>query len=150
LVTPLLDMCYMLNIITHKEFSKQEVIEYSKEYSISLYNKTSMMTNAQEDMHYYAITILGHCACGFYRKYPENGPKLIDLLEDCLEYGEVVLFFYLDNGDYHLYENDVHSYIKKAKKVRICFEDFLDTFMTEEFEGDNIVYIIQKCKFDNG
>ncbi len=108
------------------------------------------MVNAENGRNYYALT-KGGCACEFHRNEPGNGFKLIDLLEDCLEYGELTLFFYWDNGDYRLYVNDVHSYINKkdVKKIKILFEDFLDTFMTKEFNGDNIVYIIEKNEFDN-
>lgn len=139
----LFNMCYMLDIITNKEISKQEIKDYSKNCSISIYDKTSNMIKAESGKFYYSISEWG-CACGFYDKHPSNGTQLINLLKDCLEYGEVVLFFYWGKEEYHLYENDINSYIKKVKNVRICFKEFLDVFMTQKFDVDDVVYIIEK------
>ena len=137
-------MCYLLDIITYKDITKQEITEYSKEHWISIYNKTPQMTNAEEGKRYYSLAI-GGCACGIYQGDVSTYTchALIGLLDDCIRLGELILFFYWDNGDYYLYENDVHTYIKKAKKVNIQFEDFLDTFMTKEFNGKGIVYFIE-------
>lgn len=108
------------------------------------------MADAEINKHYYSITTANHCACGFLQDKAGIGTILTDLLEDCTYYGEVVLFFYWDDGDYHLFENDVYSYIKKAKNVRLCFKDFLDAFISQKFKVDDVVYIIKKTVVHDG
>lgn len=136
-------MCYMLDMITHKNISKLEIQQYSKEYNISIYDKTSEIINVETNKHYYALTC-GGCACGFHQKKTYEAYILLDLLEDCIEYGEVVLFFYNDNGDYIYIQNDVHMYIHYTKKIEITFNCFRNTFFTNEFIYDDTVYIIKK------
>lgn len=136
-------MCYMLDIITNKDISIQEIKQYSKEYNVGIYDKTSIMVNAQTNKHYYALTC-GCCACGFHQQNTYEGYILLDLIEDCVGYGELILFFYYNNGDYMYIENDVHMYINYTKKIEIPFNSFRNIFMTKKFIYDDVVYIIKK------
>jgi len=133
----------MLDIITYKEISTAELLEYRK-YGVDISGKTLLMINPKPDRFYYGLTSNSGCACNLYQGDPGNGYKIFELLTECLQYGEVILFFYWDNGDYNEITNDVFSYINKTKQVRISLDDFLLDFLTKQFEGNGIVYIINK------
>jgi hypothetical protein len=133
----------MLNIITYKDISKSEILEYRK-HEIGIYDATNEMIDPEPSKFYYGITSNAGCACNLYQGDPGNGYKIIELLTECVQLGEVVLFFYWDDGDYEEIWHDVHSYINRTKQVRISLDDFLYDFLTKQFEGNGIVFIITK------
>lgn len=133
----------MLDLITTKLIGQSEIKEYREKYGIGIYNKTSTMKNPEPYRYYFSLTN-GCCACGFYQSDPGNGHKLFELLYECVNLGQLILFFYWDDGDYKFIENNVHCYINKTKQVRISIDEFLYDFLSKHFEGDGIVFFIHK------
>lgn len=134
-------MCYILNLISYKDITKAEIIEYRK-HRISIVDNTSRMVNPAPNRFYYSITGYGGCADEFYQSDPGNGYKLVELLNESVKLGEVILFYYLDDGYYEEIAHNVHSYINITKQVKTSLDDFLLTFLTQQFEGNEVVYVI--------
>jgi len=136
-------MCYMLNFISYKDISKAEIQEYRK-FGVDISGKTLLMNDSNPDRFYYGLTSNAGCACNLYQGDPGNGYKIFELLTECVRFGEVILFFYWDDGDYNEITNDVFSYINRTKQIRISLDDFLYDFLTKQFEGNGVVFIITK------
>lgn len=137
-------MCYMLDIVTYKSIGRTEIKEYREKYSLCIDDKTLTMKNAESNKHYYSLSRGGGCACEYYQYDPGNGYKLFELLTECVELGEVILFFYWDDGDYNLIDNDVYTYINKTKQIQISLDGFLYDFLTKQFRGRGVIFRINK------
>ena len=134
----------MLNIITYKEITKKEILTYRKQM-LGIYDKTLLMKNAAPGRYYYSLDYKG-CSCSYYKEDPGNGYLIVELFKECIESGDIILFFFWDDGDYKIYENDVYKYINKTPKRRLSFNEFFYSFLTKSFNGKEIVYLIEQNK----
>ena len=92
-----------------KSFSKDDKEYYRKLY-ISIYDKTNIMKDSEFGKYYYHLTC-GGCACALYKNESNIRNVRLRLFDECIEVGGLYLFFLSDDGDYHLIENDVNSYM---------------------------------------
>lgn len=138
-------MCYVLEVITKKEVSKDDLDSYQKDYGITFYNKTRKMNNPQKGAYYYAV-FSGGCSCNLYGlKGDYSSWQIMEFFKKYVEEGNITLFFIWEDDHYSskiCY--DLHSYIDspKNKKVTLPISEFLDVFMTKDFDGENIIYTI--------
>lgn len=136
-------MCYILELITRKKISDDYLSHFSQNYGIYFYNKTDEMNNPQKGAYYYGV-LYGGCSCDLYSKHDNNTVHLIDLLKEYVKVGNLTLFFVWQDDRYEEICNDIHRYIDSPnlKKIDISITEFLDVFMTENFDGENVIYNI--------
>ncbi len=137
-------MCYVLEVITEKEVSKDDLDSYQKDYGIIFHNKTRKMNNFQKGANYYTV-FSGGCSCNFYgSKGDYNSRQIKELLKKYVREGNITLFFLWEDDYYNKVCYNIHSYIDspKNKKVTLPISEFLDVFMTKDFDGENIIYTI--------